>query len=101
LVNRPSCPHGSAGSSGRPSYGIAAIIEHAEAVLERDDVQADFTEFVDETFEDADGEQLFDPALDGIEESESGRKLGMAHLFEDWRRPFRAGNPVHAYVHFD
>ena len=80
---------------------IAVIIEDAEAVLARDGVEADSTEFVDETFEDAAVEQLLDPARDGIEASEWGRKLGMAHLFEDWRRPIRAGNRVHAYVHFD
>jgi hypothetical protein len=78
---------------------LHAIIECAEALLESEGLQADFTEFEDEAFEDADVEQLFDPALDGIENSELGQKLGMAHLrFEDWFRPFRGEDPVHPYV---
>jgi hypothetical protein len=41
--------------------------------------------------------QLFDPALDDLEDGEVGRWLGNLG-FEDWFKPFRAGEPVHPYV---
>jgi hypothetical protein len=78
---------------------LAAIIERAKALLEADGEAADFTDFEDNVFEDMDFEQLWDLSLDGLSDSDLGRKLGMASLnFKDWFKPFRPERPVHSYV---
>ena len=78
---------------------LHALIQAAEGILEERGGQSDFGLFEDTAFEDADVELLFTPALDGIDEGEVGRYLGMGSLgFEEWFRPFREEEPVHPYV---
>jgi hypothetical protein len=78
---------------------LAAIIQRAKALLESEGESPDFGEFEDSVFDDTDFEQLWDPKLDGLSDSELGRDLGMASLdFKDWFKPFRPENPVHPYV---
>jgi hypothetical protein len=78
---------------------LGAIIQRAKALLESDGEASDFGEFEDNVFEDTDFEQLWDPQLDGLSNSELGRYLGMASLdFRDWFKPFRPEYLVHPYV---
>ena len=78
---------------------LGALIKAAEEILGERGERADFAAFMDTAFEDADFELLFAPALDGIEESQIGRDLGVGSLkFEEWFSPFRADEPVHPYV---
>jgi hypothetical protein len=78
---------------------LAAIIQRAEALLDADGVEPDFSEFEDTAFEDMDFQQLWDPKLDGLADDELGRDLGMASLdFKDWFKCFRPENRFHPYV---
>ena len=78
---------------------LAAIIQRARALLETDGETPDFDAFEDSVFEDMDFEQLWDPKLDGLSDTELGRTLGMASLdFKDWFKPCRPEHPVHPYV---
>lgn len=67
--------------------------------IEDAQLQAEIDGFTDSAFQDADHEYLFDPASDGIDESEVGDVLGMTPLGYDavWR-PFnnRNGHPFFA-----
>jgi hypothetical protein len=81
---------------------LAAIIQRAATLLEADGETPDFMEFEDSVFEDMDFEQLWDPSLDGLAETEVGRALGMPSLdFRNWFTPFRPERPVHPYVKTD
>jgi hypothetical protein len=79
---------------------LSAIIDEATTFLELQGVVADFDDFIEEWFQDLDFEILFDPAKDGIDDSEQGRRLGIGSLHpRDWFEPF--GGPaavVHPYV---
>ena len=78
---------------------LGALIRAAEGILSEGGGQADFDLFADTAFEDLDFELLFSPALDGIDESQTGRYLGVGSLrFEEWFSPFRGDEPVHPYV---
>ncbi len=59
-------------------------LEEAEGVLDK------FREVHDLAFEDHDVLMLFDAALDGLEDSVLGEKLGVVNLRpNDWFKPFR------------
>jgi hypothetical protein len=75
--------------------GLYVLLEEAEALLEKDGTEAAFSDF-DMAFEDMDFEWLYDPAFDGIEDSEAVRELRMVNLaLSDWFKPFRPDDPVH------
>lgn len=78
----------------------AAVIDHAKGVLGLDETSAEFGHFEEELFEDLDFEWLFDESADGIDESDTGRELGMTPLsFDQWFEPFNPPRPnVHPYV---
>lgn len=77
---------------------LRALIQSAEVILESKGAEADFGSLCETAFEDEDYVLLFDPQWDGIEDSEHGRRLGMANLhFDEWFRPFRDEDPVHPY----
>ena len=77
-----------------------AVIKEAEGVLEERGEDADLSGFEDSVFADMDFLTLFDPAQDGLEDSEVGCYLGMGALGIDaWFEPFlNAGTAVHPYV---
>jgi len=77
---------------------LHALIQGAEAILDDKGSEADFDELRETAYEDEDYALLFDPQWDGIEDSERGRRLGMANLrHDDWFTPFRDEDPVHPY----
>ncbi len=81
---------------------LNAIIRRAEAWLEErefEPVEFEYLEGV--AFEDMDFQMLFDPSLDGIEDTDTGRYMRIANLkFSEWFEPFNAerGDRVHPYV---
>jgi len=78
---------------------LAAIIDRARYVLEDEGIEPDFSGLAECAFEDKDFEWLFEPELDGIEDTSMGRMLAIANLhFDEWFKPFRETNPVHPYV---
>jgi hypothetical protein len=78
---------------------LNALLQSAAAARELRGERADFSELRDVAYEDEDYALLFDPAKDGIEETEQGRSMGLANLrFKNWFRPFRDDEPVHPYV---
>ena len=55
-------------------------------------MQDEFDAWEDAVFEDVDHEMLFNPAFDGIDESEIAERLGIVRLkFSAWVVPFDAG----------
>jgi hypothetical protein len=59
----------------------------------------DFSTFEQLAYEDMDFELLFEPHLDGIEDTVAGQGMAIAYLhFDQWFTPFREENPVHPYV---
>ena len=78
---------------------LRALIERAEDELELQGKEANYSSFWDLAFEDADTEMLFDPAWDGIEDSEIGDQLAVRNLaVEHWFDPLFDIAPVHPYV---
>ena len=81
---------------------LRAIIQRAEEVLEEQEQEpVDFSYLVDVAYEDTDFEMLFDPSLDGIEDSPSGKFLRMVNLkLQEWFLPFNPerGDVVHPYA---
>lgn len=78
---------------------LRALVERAEVELELQGKEADYTSFWDLAFEDTDIELLFNPAWDGIEDSEIGDHLGVGNLtVEHWFDPLYDIAPVHPYV---
>lgn len=81
---------------------LKLIIEKAEMLLEMKsevegmDSEMDFSLFEDVAFPDLDIELLFDPALDGIEDTDVARALGMVLKPQDWFKPIY--DDVHPYV---
>ena len=73
------------------------LIERASVLLEEDGIDADFDLFEDEIYQDVDFEYLYDPEVDGIEDSEVGAEMKIVNLhFSDWFKPFdNASMPVH------
>ena len=66
--------------------------------LDGDKLQEEIYLFTDMVFQDTDFQYLFEPATDGIDESEIGERLGFTSLnFADTFRPFqnRIGHPFH------
>jgi hypothetical protein len=78
---------------------LHALIQSAEAILESKGASAGFDLLRETAFEDEDYALLFDPQWDGIEDSERGRRLGIANLrFDEWFKPFRKEAPIHPYI---
>lgn len=81
---------------------LRAIIENAKLLLETEDKvegkdqEMDFSFFEDVAFPDLDIELLFNPALDGIEDSDVAKIMGMVLKPQDWFKPIYG--PVHPYV---
>jgi len=73
------------------------LIERASAILEMDDIDADFGAFEDAIYQDLDFEFLYEPELDGIEDGKLGAELGTGNLrFSEWFKPFiNASMPIH------
>ncbi len=66
-----------------------AILRRAEALLEVDGLPSNLSRLETVLFEDTDFKMLFDPFMDGVDESELGKVMGMTSLrFEDWFTPF-------------
>lgn len=77
---------------------LHGIIEEAGAILEVRFLDADLGNFQELAFDDTDFLMLFEPAFDGIEDSDIGSEMGVGHLaFEDWFKPFYHGVP-HPYL---
>ena len=78
-------------NSTAEELALRAFIHAAEAELAAQGLQPDFDSFRDDVCEDFDVDFLFDPAFDGIGDSELGQQMGIANLvFADWFVPFRA-----------
>ena len=77
---------------------LNAIIEQAESVLEMDGTEADYSVLVDSAFQDLDFELMFQDELDGFEDTEAAKQMGVGFLrFEDWFAQFKNTGPVHPY----
>jgi hypothetical protein len=82
---------------------LHAVCEYALTLpdfydLDGDKLQEGIDLFTDMAFQDTDFQYLFEPATDGIDESEIGERLGLTSLnFADTFRPFqnRIGHPFH------
>jgi len=76
---------------------LRILIERASELLEDDGIDADFGAFEDVIYQDIDFEYLYEPDMDGIEDSEAGAELRIVNLhFSDWFKPFdNASMPVH------
>jgi hypothetical protein len=90
-----------AGVHGRGA-ALRAIVEEARAVLladpELDEAEANFTSFESVAFEDWDFEMLFEPAVDGVEDSSDPRD-GVVNLhFDEWFKPFNDERVIHPYL---
>lgn len=58
-----------------------------------------FAGYYDSVYQDTDFEMLWDRSLDGIEDSELGRELGVGHLHpRDWGKPFSNTSPPHPFL---
>jgi hypothetical protein len=80
----------------------AATRDHAGELLEVEGEVPDFDAWDDAVFEDLDHELLFDPALDGLPQTEVARTLEMANLaYGDWFVPFDPPRVVHPYLAAD
>jgi hypothetical protein len=77
---------------------LHALIQSAEEIIDENSTDTDSDLLRETAFEDEDYALLFDPQWDGIEDSERGRRLGMANLrYDDWFIPFRDDTQVHPY----
>jgi len=78
-------------------FALHILIEKASSILEMDEIEADFGYFEDVAYQDLDFELLYDPDIDGIEDSETAFELGFGNLhFSEWFKPFdNASTPVH------
>lgn len=71
------------------------LLLEAEAFAEEHDQFVDYSSFRDTLFEDLDFEFLYDETYDGIEGTEHGETMGIAHLpFAEWFERF--GPPASA-----
>jgi len=65
------------------------LLQEAEAFAEEHDQIVDYSSFRDTLFEDLDFEFLYDETFDGIEGTELGETMGIAHLaFAEWFERF-------------
>lgn len=76
------------------------LVELAEALLELEGADhPGFEEYLDLAYQDFDHELLWDMSLDGLEDSEIGRHMGIGHLRpEEWGRPFGNTPPPHPFL---
>ena len=75
------------------------IVQYATSLLEEDKIRADFEPLIDRAFEDTDFLNLYDPEMDGIDESPLAAVMGMTSLaFNDWFEPSNSTAP-HGVVH--
>ena len=69
---------------------LRAIVERAQAVLQMraeeqgDEAADDFEDFEEAAFPDMDVELLFDPSMDGIEDTKTAERMGMALKPSQW-----------------
>lgn len=78
---------------------LRALIERAEMHLEHEGREADFGDFIELAFQDTDLDMLFNPAFDGIEDSDIADYLGARTLHPDrWFEHFYSEIPVHPCV---
>jgi hypothetical protein len=78
---------------------LRALVERAESQMELDGSDYDFEDFWELAFPDRDLDMLFEPAFDGVEDSEIADYMGARHLHPDrWFEPLYEGIPVHPYV---
>ncbi len=80
---------------------LHVLIEEASEGLKTEGIEPEFSEFEDRAFQDdMDIEILYNMALDGIEDTTIGDRMGYAHLqFGQWFEPFlNASTPVHPYA---
>jgi len=65
---------------------LRVLIQEAKEGLEMQGIEPDFSEFEDQAFQDdMDIEILYDMALDGIEDTSVGDKMGYGNLeFDQW-----------------
>ena len=77
----------------------AIMIGLAEVHLEEKGVKADFGGFEEEIYQDSDFKLLYQPDMDGIEDSPEFSHLGIGLLrFDEWFIPFdNASTAVHLY----
>jgi len=65
------------------------LLQEAEGLAEMQDRPVDYSSFRDTFFEDLDFEFLYDERYDGIEGTELGETMGIAHLpFAEWFERF-------------
>jgi hypothetical protein len=75
---------------------LHAVTSMATSLLEQEQQDADLGAFDIVAYEDMDFLLLFDPAYDGVQDTELPLGSPIANLrFADWFRPFRASDPVH------
>ena len=78
---------------------LRALVQRAESHMELEGQDFDFGNFWELGFPDEDLEMLFDPAFDGVEDSDIADHLGARNLHPDrWFEPFYENLPVHPYV---
>ncbi len=78
---------------------LRALIERAEMELDLQGKEADYGDFWELAFPDTDILMLFDPAWDGIEDSDIADYLGARALApKNWFDPLYDIVPVHPYV---
>ena len=80
---------------------VVAMKARAEELLaaDVDAAVADFRAWDEVVFEDTDHEWLYEPALDGIEDTAVGQALGPSHLrYDEWFTPFAPPRVMHPYA---
>lgn len=68
-----------------------------EAGREASETDLDFGDFVELLCPDADFELLFDPSLDGVEDTDAAAHLGMLLRFDQWFVPYASSGWIHPY----
>jgi hypothetical protein len=93
-------PHWPYPSCLAEELALRALIEMAQTDLELHGWdEGNFDAFIDTAYMDVDFELLFDPANDGIEDTELGRNFGMASLaLRDWAKQYGGASQVHPYL---
>lgn len=78
---------------------LHAMIERASMLLEMNGQEPDYSEWLTYAFEDLDYQWLYEPAKDGLEDSPTGKDLGVGHLrYDEWFLPFSAPRVMHPYA---
>ena len=83
-------------ASTAEELALHILIEQVSVLLEMDGIDANFGNFEDIIFQDLDFEYLYDPSVDGIEDSEEGKEMAISYLrLSDWFKPFKnASMPI-------